>query len=41
MKANAKKLDSSSVLRNASIADFYANKNLFITGATGKINFSH
>ncbi|KAG5669115.1 hypothetical protein PVAND_017011 [Polypedilum vanderplanki] len=35
MRINAKKSDTSHLLQNASIADFYANKNIFITGATG------
>lgn len=29
------KMDSSSVLRNASVAEFYGGKNVLITGATG------
>lgn len=29
-------MDSSSVLQSASIAQFYANKNILITGATGE-----
>ena len=29
-------MSNSSVLRSASIAQFYANKNIFITGATGE-----
>lgn len=29
-------MDTSSVLQSASIAQFYANKNVLITGATGE-----
>jgi FlaA1/EpsC-like NDP-sugar epimerase len=28
-------MDTSSILQSASIAQFYANKNILITGATG------